>query len=141
MSEFMKFLGTLTAILVLFSAFNYLIKGINKKYRKEIQASKFKDIFNILMKFTVKNHKLLGLAAVVTGSIHGLYQLSSYNYKIGIGFILAGVTTLSFIYLQGILGIYGYKAMKSKRGRWFYTHRFVAVAIILALILHKTLLD
>lgn len=140
MTDFMKLLGTITALLVLFSAFNYLIKGINKKYRKEIQSSKYKNVFNILMKFTVKNHKLIGLLAIVTGSVHGLYQLNAYGYQIGIGFILAGVTTLAFIYIQGILGIYGYKIKKSKRGLWFYNHRFVAVIILLALVLHRTLL-
>lgn len=139
MSDFMKFLGTITAFLVLFSAFNYMIKGINKKYRKEIQASSYKNVFNTLMKFTVKNHKLLGIMAIITGTIHGFYQLNSYGFNIGIGFIVAGVATLLFIYIQVILGIYGHKVMKSKRGKWFYSHRFVAVIIILGLLLHNTL--
>jgi len=139
MSDFMKFLGTITAFLVLFSAFNYVIKGINKKYRKEIQAGSYKNVFNTLMKFTVKNHKLLGIMAIITGTFHGLYQLNSYGFNISIGFILAGVITLLFIYIQIILGFYGHKVMKSKRGLWFYSHRFVAVIIVLGLLLHNTL--
>jgi len=79
--------------------------------------------------------------AIITGTVHGLYQLYSYGFNIGIGFILAGVTTLLFIYIQVMLGIYGHKVMKSKRGLWFYSHRFVAVIVILGLLLHNTLVD
>jgi len=32
----------------------------------------------MLMKFTLKNHKLLGIAAFVIGSVHGIYQLNAY---------------------------------------------------------------
>lgn len=68
----------------------------------------------MLMKFTVKNHKLLGIAAFVIGSVHGIYQLNAYVYKFGIGFILAGVITLFRLFIQGLIGMFGFKVMKSK---------------------------
>ena len=135
-SEFMKFIGTLTAIFFMASIFNYVIKGINKKYRKQIQASSFKDIFNILMKLTVKNHKLLGTMAIFLGIFHGLYELNAVGYDFGIFFVVAGVVTLSCMVILGILGNYGFRFMKSKRGHWFYAHRIIAALALLGLLLH-----
>jgi len=137
-ADIMKFFGSLTEFLFLFSVFNFVEKGINKKYRKKIQASKFKVVFNTLMKFTVKNHKLMGLAAILFGTIHGLYELNASGYNMSLNYILAGVVTLSCLLILGILGVYGYKFKKAKRGNWFYAHRVIAGLAIVGLLLHLT---
>ena len=140
-AEFMKFIGTLAAIFLLASIFNYVIKGINKKYRKQIQAGKYKNIFNTLMKLTVKNHKVLGAMAIIMGLFHGIYQLNAVGYDLCIYFVLAGVVTLSCMVLLGILGNYGFWIMKSKKGYWFYAHRIIAALALIGLILHKLILE
>jgi len=137
-ADIMKFFGSLTEFLLIFSVFNFVVKAINKKYRKQIQASKLKVPFNTVMKFTVKNHKFLGLAAIIFGTIHGLYELNARGYNLSSNYILAGVFTLSCLMVLGMLGIYGFKFMKSKRGNWFYAHRIIAVFAIVGLILHLT---
>lgn len=139
MSDIMKFFGTLAEILLIAAVFNYVIKGVNKKYRKEIMESPFKDLFNFLMKFTVKNHKLFGIGAVVLGSIHGIYQLNATGFAFGIPFILAGSVTLNSIVILAISGMFGFWVKKSKRGIWFYVHRTIAAVAVLALGLHLVL--
>ena len=137
-ADIMKFFGSLTEFLLIFSVFNFVVKAINKKYRKQIQASKFKVVFNTLMKFTVKNHKLIGFAAILFGTIHGLYELNARGYNLSINYILAGVLTLSCMLILGILGVYGFKFKKSKRENWFYAHRIIAGLAMVGLLLHLT---
>ncbi len=139
MSDIMKFFGTLAEILLLAAVFNYVIKGVNKKYRKEIMASQFKDLFNLLMKFTVKNHKFFGIGAVVLGSIHGIYQLNATGFAFGRPFILAGSVTLNSMVLLSLFGIFGFWVKKAKRGIWFYAHRIIAAVAVVALGLHLVL--
>ncbi len=139
MSDIMKLVGTLTELFLAAAVFNYVIKAVNKKYRKQIMASKYKDLFNLLMKLTIKNHRLFGFGALLLGTAHGLYELNATGFVLGNGYIMAGVLTLASMALLTVLGVFGFAVKKSKRGVWFYAHRFIAAFAIMALGLHLVL--
>lgn len=73
-----------------------------------------------------KYHKPLGIIAIVTGIIHGLYS-SIPLFSINIGTIL-----IIFIILLGISFI----IRKNMKGKWAFAHRFMALTVCILLIIH-----
>lgn len=129
MSEFTNFLGWGAVTFFGLSGMNYVVKAINKRYRKQIGASNFKNVFNPFMKIVVKNHKLFGLIAIAFALVHGFFKFQTW------GIVPSGVLTLSLLVLQGFLGGYGFRK-KKREGKWLYWHRIIPILIILSVLNH-----
>lgn len=129
MSEFTNFLGWGAVTFFVLSGLNYVVKAINKKYRKQIGASNFKNVFNPFMRVMVKNHKLFGAIAITFALVHGFLKFQTW------GFVESGILTLSLLVTQGLLGGYGFRK-KKREGKWLVWHRIIPVLIIFAVLNH-----
>ena len=129
MREFTNYLGWGAVIFFVLSGMNYVVKAINKRYRKQIGASNFKNVFNPFMRAMVKNHKLFGAIAITFALVHGFFKFQSW------GFVESGILTLGLLVTQGFLGGYGFRK-KKREGKWLFWHRIIPILIILSVLTH-----
>ena len=127
LSEYGGILGICIIILYVLTILNYVMKFLNKRFGQKLKAY---PAFTGSLKFIVRNHKLFGLLTVVFLLIHFLIQFNYYGLSVT-GAIAAGV-----LLLQVALGIYGTKVQSKKKKTWLFSHRFIAVALLVAILVH-----
>lgn len=134
MLDFLEDLGELLGGAIIFfyslTILNYVVKFVNKKFKKQINKNKtFAANYMKFMRFIVKNHRYFGFLAVLFLVLHFLIQFTTY------GLSITGAIAASIMILQIILGIYGFK-VKKKGKSWLMIHRTVAAMILIAILIH-----
>lgn len=134
MSDFLDDLGELLGVAIIFfyslTMLNYVVKFVNKKFKKQINNNKtFAANYMKFMRFIVKNHRYFGFLAVLFLVLHFLIQFTSYGVSI------TGGIAASIMIFQILLGMYGFKA-KKKGKNWLIIHRSIAVMILMAILIH-----
>ena len=125
-----EFLGFLIIFFYSLTILNYIVKFVNKKFKKQINKNKtFASYYMKVMRFIVKNHRYFGFAAVIFLLFHFLIQFVTH------GLSITGILAASIMVLQIGLGIYGHK-VKKKGKTWLMIHRSVAVMIFIAIVIH-----
>jgi hypothetical protein len=129
-----ELLGWLLVITLTATILNYCIKFVNKHFGKSIQKNETaKKIMKFLMKVFVKNHKFFGMGTIVLLLLHFLVQFTTYGPN------LTGTLAAILLFIQAGLGMYGSIKKKPRKGLWFIAHRIIAIAIVMAVVLHLTL--
>lgn len=129
-----ELLGWLLVITLTSTILNYCIKFVNKHFGKSIQKNETaKNVMKFLMKVFVKNHRFFGMGTIVILLLHFLVQFTTYGPN------LTGTLAAILLFIQAGLGMYGSIKKKPRKGIWFIEHRFIAVFIVMAVILHLTL--
>ena len=123
--------GWLIVIAFVGTLLNYIVKFINKRFGKKINASSTgKKIMKALMVIFVRNHKYFGFAASAFLLVHFIIQFNKY------GFVVSGVITGILLILSAVIGMYGTVKKKPRKGLWFITHRILAVLMIIGVVVH-----
>lgn len=124
--------GMLTGIAFGIAILNFFVKYINKVYINKLGNDKkeFKQTYRGFMKPIVKYHKFAGILAIIFLAVHFYATFSSGRIKFN--GIIAGIIMLLVV----ILGIYGFKISKNKRGSWLKIHRVLAFVLLFAIVLH-----
>ena len=121
------FFGICIIILYVLTILNYVMKFLNKRYGQKLKKH---VVFTKSLKCIVRYHKLFGLLTIAFLLVHFLIQFTYYGLSVT-GAIAAGV-----LLLQVALGIYGTKAQSKKNKTWLYFHRSIAVALLVAILVH-----
>ena len=112
---------------------NYIFKYVNKKHSKLIKKNEnVKKIYGSLMKKVIKYHKIFGILSCVFIVIHFSIQY------INIGINILGLISAVFMICQVCLGIYIQKK-KTRKSIEFYSHRAIALILIISISLHVLL--
>jgi len=123
-----EFLGWVTAVCFIAALCNYVLKRVNKRWIMAMpKESEFKKAYQTLMKFIVKNHRYIGIAAAVAVAVHMPVQV------LGEFASVTGITAASLLVLTALLGIvmfYGHK------GKLVTVHRYAAAGALLAFLAH-----
>lgn len=123
-------LGNIVLILFLLALLNYVVKYINRNYRKQLMKNEAGyQLFTKVMRFTVKNHKYFGLTVIIFLLLHFAVQMSLY------GISITGAIAAIFMLAQIGLGYYGSKA-KNKGKTWLKAHRLIAVLLLISVLVH-----
>ncbi len=124
--------GILIGIAFTFAILNFFVKYINKVYINKLGNDKkdLKQIYRTFMKPIVKYHKIAGILAIIFLAAHFYATYSSGRIKFT--GVIAGIIMLIVV----ILGIYGFKISKNKRGAWLKVHRILAFVLLFAIALH-----
>lgn len=122
--------GWLLIICYISTILNYVIKGLNKRFKKQFSNPKTKQIISTLMKIFVKNHKKFGYATIIFLLIHVIIQFSNYGMNI------TGLIAAILIIIQVLLGMYGSYVNRKRAGVWFILHRIIAILIVLGIVVH-----
>lgn len=132
MKELGKFLGWVGTIFYIVAMVNYFIKYVNKKFISKLPSDKKKyvSIYRVIMKYVVKYHKIVGMAASIAIIVH-FYIM--YTIR---GLSVPGLVAAIVMWILFILGIYGVYIKKDVRGKWVNVHRFLAFALIVLIIIH-----
>ncbi len=134
MSEIGGFLGWLIIIAYVGTILNYILKVVNKKYGKNISSGPTgKPIMSVLMKVFIRQHRYWGFATVLFLLLHFLLQFNQF------GISITGVIAAAILILQVCLGMYGAYLHKKRTGAWFWTHRVIAILLILGVAIHLLL--
>jgi predicted heme/steroid binding protein len=129
-----ELLGWLLVITLTGTILNYCIKFVNKQFGKSIQKNETaKNVMKFLMKIFVKNHRFFGMGTIVLLLLHFLVQFTTYGPN------LTGTLAAILLFIQAGLGMYGSIKKKPRKGLWFIAHRIIAIAIVMAVVLHLTL--
>lgn len=129
--KFGNFSGWLTLFLFAGTVANYVVKFINKKWRKQISASPVgQKTMSLLMKLFVKNHRYFGFGAFLALLLHFILQFINF------GLSVSGMIAAALLVLQVLLGIYATSKKKSRKGMWFIVHRSIAFLLILGIAFH-----
>lgn len=123
--------GWLLIIAISGTILNYCVKLVNKHYGKRISVSSTgKSIMKALMTIFVRYHRLFGSAAIILLMIHASIQFSKYGFN-GTGFIVA-----MLLICQVALGMYAIGKKKPRKGKWFISHRAIAVLLMIGISIH-----
>lgn len=120
--QFGRFLGYTTVFFYVLTLMNYVVKYVNKNHFK---------VNKTVMKYMVRYHHIWGFLAVAALIGHMSIQ---FNY---FGFNPTGFTAAVLLLFQAGLGAFGKKNRKVKW--WLPLHRFVAVAMVVAILVHVLL--
>lgn len=124
-------LGWLTIFLFAGTVANYVVKLINKRWRRQISSSPVgQKTMSVLMKLFVKNHRFFGFGAFLALLLHFILQFINF------GFSVSGMIAAALLILQVLLGIYATAKKKSRKGAWFIAHRSIALLLILGIAFH-----
>ncbi len=126
-SEFGEFLGICIVILYALTILNYVMKFLNRRFGRTLKAY---PAFTHLLKFVVRNHKLFGILTVFFLVAHFIVQFNYYGLSVT-GSIAAGI-----LLVQVALGIYGAKSKSKGSKTWLIIHRTIAVALLVAILIH-----
>jgi hypothetical protein len=125
-----EFLGGAIIFFYSLTILNYIVKFVNKKFKKQINKNKtFAANYMKFMRFIVKNHRYFGFLAVLFLALHFTIQFMAH------GLSITGAFAASIMILQIFLGIYGFK-VKKKGKYWLITHRTIAVMLLIAILIH-----
>ena len=126
-----KLLGWIVVIGYVLALMNFFIKYINKKYINKLpKESKFKDNYRKLMRFIVKNHKIIGGLTSIIIIFHFIVMF----VKIGVS--VTGLIAFLIMILIFLLGIYGVYFNKNNSKGWVKIHRVLAFILLLAILFH-----
>jgi len=125
-----ELLGQLIIFFYVLTILDYILKFINRKFRKEIKKyDVINTWYNKILKIIVTKHKWFGFLTVVFIIAHFLIQFSDN------GLSLTGSVAALAMLFQVLLGIYGTYIIK--RGKmWLYLHRTISVIILIAILIH-----
>lgn len=125
-----EFLGAMIIFFYSLTILNFIVKFVNKKFKKQINKNKTVSTYYLkAMRFIVRNHRYFGFTAVLFVLLHFSVQLVTHGPSI------TGIIAASIMVLQIGLGIYGHKT-KKKGKAWLMIHRSVAVMILIAILIH-----
>ena len=126
------FLGWVTAVCFGLAILNFFVKLLNRKYISKLGKEKAQLVsaYRKVMKIVVKNHKVVGIVAIICVLIHFTIALISHRILLS-GIIAAGLMLSLFC-----LGFYGAYINKNFRGKWLKIHRVAAFAVLLAILTH-----
>lgn len=132
MREVAEFFGWISLLGYSISVLNFFMKYINKKYINKLskENKKYIDMYRLIMKYVVRYHKLAGVIASVSIIVH-FYLM--YKYR---GLSITGLIAAIFMWIVGILGIYGFSINKNMRGSWVKIHRILGLILILLVLIH-----
>lgn len=130
MGEIGELLGILTAILFGVAILNYCVKFVNRKWVMKLpKENKFKQNYNAVMKFVVKNHRFFGFGAAVLMVAHVVVQILFRWVSI------TGIVTASLAVITVVLGVIMFKA-KKRTPAMLWAHRGAVIALIAAFVVH-----
>ena len=115
---------------------NYILKRINKRWGRKINANpSAARLMKILMTVFVRQHKYWGFAAVIALILHFLIQFSRF------GINLTGALAAVLMLCQLFLGFFLTAARKGKKKIRvsIVIHRMIAILLILGIALHLLL--
>ena len=125
-----KILGTITGVLIILAAFNYVFKYINRKWGKKIRVDEKKGKqLNSLIKFFSKQHVRFGGVAIVIMLAHVIIQYSWY------GISITGIIALIVMGLQLMLGLM-LKKKNINRKMILKVHRLLPLLLLVVLAFH-----
>ncbi len=123
-----EFLGWVTAVCFIAALCNYVLKRINKHWIAGMpKESGFKKAYQALMKFIVRNHRYIGIAAAVAVAVHLPVQVTG-EFASVTGIIAASLLIVTVV--LGIVMFYGHK------GKLVTVHRYAAAGTLIAFLAH-----
>jgi NADH:ubiquinone oxidoreductase subunit 3 (subunit A) len=123
-----EFLGWVTAICFIAALCNYVLKRVNKRWIAGMpKESAFKKAYQTLMKFIVRYHRYIGIAAAVAVAVHLPVQVTAKFASV------TGITAASLLVLTAVLGIAMYYGHK---GKLVTVHRWAAACALAAFLVH-----
>lgn len=122
--------GYLSVVFYFLAIFNYLVKGINRKFGEKIKKQKSIYVyFKPTMSFIVKNHRIFGLLTFLFFLAHSIILFSLF------GFNPTGFAAAMVLIVQMTLGGYGYKS-KRRFKHWLAAHRSIAALLLVTVLVH-----
>ena len=128
--------GWLITIAFAGTILNYILKRINRRWGKKINANpSAARLMKILMAVFVRQHKYWGFAAIVSLILHFLIQFSQF------GINLTGALAAILMLCQLFLGFFMNAARKAKKKIRvsIVIHRILAILLIIGIALHLLL--
>jgi hypothetical protein len=134
-SDFIEFLGWITAVSFGIAILNFFSKYIHKHYVSKLgkEHQQVIDLYRKVMKLIIKNHKLAGFVAVAAVLTHFFIAYSN-----GMIYLTGSISAI----IMGtifVLGFYGAFINKNYKAWWLKAHRLLAFALIFTIGAHVLL--
>ena len=131
MNNYGVLIGWLIVAGLVLALFNYAVKVVNRKWVSGLDTnSAFRRFYSRLQRLIVQNHRFFAIFAASMMALHIYIQLT-YRWLSWTGLIAAALLGFNLM-----LGTYGHYIKKKKRSAWFYTHRTVAVLVVISIAAH-----
>ncbi|MPM19937.1 hypothetical protein SDC9_66364 [bioreactor metagenome] len=130
MEELGEFFGFMTGIGFSILLLNYLLKLLNRIWISKLPNNNFRKQYNLIMKFIVRNHRFFAFGTAILLGTH-LYLQLTYRWL-----SLTGLIAAILMFANIGLGIIIFYFRKHNHKSLLLFHRFIALLLIAAVLVH-----